>query len=166
MKKMLLLPLLLLTACSLIVEKPDVTFKDVRIAALDAKGVTIDFLVAVDNRNSFDIVLNEYQYDLRLMALPLTRGKSMNSVKFYGKTTTDFLIPVSLTYSDVTEILKRRPGLEDIPYQLNADLVINTSLGDLHVPITKAGMLTIPARYRPRNLLNKLGDFIGNRVAN
>lgn len=164
MKRLLLLPLLLMTACSLIVEKPKVNIRDVRFAALDNNGATIDFLLTVDNRNSFDITLNEYCYDLQLMAMPLARGKSTNSLIFLGNSTTDLLIPVRLNYTDVLEILKRRPGLEAIPYQLDADLVVGTSIGNLQVPVKKGGTLTIPEQYRPRNLLRKLGDLLGHRV--
>jgi LEA14-like dessication related protein len=160
MKILLFLTLLLATSCSTIVEKPTVNLKDVRFAGLDSDGVSIDFLLSVTNTNSFDIPLNGYVYDVRLMALPLARGESKDSVTFYGNSSSDMLIPVRIAYSDVVEILKRRPGLKEIPYQLNADLDVGTPLGNVKVPVRKNGNLSVPEKYRPGNLLRQLNGFL------
>jgi len=160
MKKLLLFALLLATSCSAIVEKPRVSLKEARFAGLDSEGVSIDFLLTVANPNSFDLPLNGYVYDVRLMALPLARGESRNSVTFGGKSATDMLIPVRISYSDVMEILKRRPDLKEIPYQLNAKLDVGTPVGNVKVPVSKDGVLSVPEHYRPGNLLRQLGGFL------
>jgi LEA14-like dessication related protein len=160
MKNMLFLPLLLLTACAMIVEKPKVDLSDVRFAGLDGNGVSIDFLLTVTNPNSFDIPLNGYTYTVGMMALPLARGESKDSVIFPAKTSTDMLIPVRIAYNDVLQILKRYPGLNEIPYQLTADLAVGTPVGSITVPVRKKGAVTVPEKYRPGNLFRKLGDFL------
>lgn len=160
MKTMLLFALLLATSCSMIVEKPQVNLTDVRIAGLDSEGVSIDFLLTVNNPNSFDLPLKGYVYDVRLMALPLARGESRDSVTFGGKSATEMLIPVRIAYSDVMEILKRRPGLKEIPYQLNANLDMGTPIGSFKVPVSKGGVLSVPEQYRPVNLLRQLNGLL------
>jgi LEA14-like dessication related protein len=160
MKKLLFLPLLLLTACSMIVEKPKVNLSDVRFAGLDGDGVSVDFILTVTNPNSFDLPLNGYSYTVRMMALPLAGGESKDPVIFAGKTATDVLIPVRLKYNDVLQILKRRPGLNEIPYQLTADLAVGTPIGDISVPVRKSGVVAVPEQYRPGTLLRKFGDFL------
>ena len=160
MKKLLFLALLLVTSCSMIVEKPTVNLKDVRFAGLDSDGVSIDFLLSVTNANSFDLPLNGYAYDVRLMALPLARGESKDSITFYGNSSSDMLIPVRIAYSDVVEILKRRPGLKEIPYQLNADLNVVTPVGNVKVPVRKDGTLSVPEKYRPGKLLRALDGLL------
>jgi LEA14-like dessication related protein len=160
MKKLLLLPLLLITACSMIVEKPKVNLSDVRFAGLDGNGVSIDFLLTVTNPNSFDIPLNGYTYSVGMMALPLARGESKNAVIFPGKTSTDVLIPVRIAYNDVLQILKRHPGLNEIPYQLTTDLAVGTPVGDITIPVRKSGTVTVPEKYRPGTLFRKFGDFL------
>lgn len=161
--KNLLFPFLLLictASCSTIFEKPSVGLKDVHLASLDSDGVSIDFLLAVTNPNPFDLPLTGYTYDVRLMALPLARGKSQNPVTFYGKSSTEMLIPVRIAYSDVLEILKRKPGLKEIPYQLNADLDLDTPVGTVKVPVRKDGVVSVPETYRPGNLLRKLDGLL------
>lgn len=160
MMKLLLLPLLLLTACSLIVEKPKVDLADVRFAGLDGDGISIDFLLTVTNPNSFELPLHGYSYTARIMALPLAQGTSKDSIVFPGKTSTDILIPVQIRYSDVLQILKRRPGLDAVPYQLTANLDVGTPMGEICVPVRKSGTLALPEKYRPGVLLQKFGDLL------
>ncbi len=160
MQKLLLLSLLFLTACAMTVQNPTVKIKDVRFAGLDGNGVLLDFLLDVTNANSFDLPLQGYTYDVRLMALPLVRGESKDCLSFPGKTSTDVLIPVKLSYADVMEIIKRNPRMKEIPYQLNADLSLGTPLGAITVPVRKGGTVTIPKQYQPDGLLRKFGDLL------
>jgi LEA14-like dessication related protein len=161
MRKLLLAGILLLSACTAFIDKPRVEVKDVRFAGIDGEGVSIDFLMAVTNPNSFDLTLNGYAYDLRLLALPLAKGTSEENQRFPAGTTSDALIPVRVAYTDMIEILKRRPGLESIPYQLDADLNVGAKVGSVTVPVHKVGTLTLPEKYRPKNLFDKIWDFLG-----
>ncbi len=163
MKKTLLLIIFLLSACSM-VEKPKVDLKNVRFAGLDDKGVSIDFLLSVTNPNSFDLSLDEYRYDLHLMALPLIHGSSKQQNRFPSHTSIDMVIPIRVAYNDVLEILKRRPGLETVPYQLNADLLVGTPIGSINVPVNKNGTITIPEKYRPATVLRKLNGILRDHL--
>jgi LEA14-like dessication related protein len=162
MKKLLLLSLLFLTACSMAVEKPTVKIKDVRFAGVDAKGVSLDFLLDVTNPNSFDLPLHGYTYDLSLMAVPFVRGESKESQTLYGKASTDMLIPVRISYADVLKIIRRNPGLKELPYQLNADLSLGTLFGNIAVPVRTGGTVTIPKQYQSGSLLRQFGDLLNN----
>lgn len=162
MKKLLFAVLLMLCGCSAFVEKPRVDLKEVRVAGVDGEGIDIDFLLSVTNPNSFDLTLNEYVYDLRLLALPLTHGSSQQPQRFPGRTTTDTLVIAKVPYSSLLEIIKRRPNLTSIPYQLDADLKIGTSYAEFSVPVTKSGFLDVPENYRPKNLLDRIQEFLKN----
>jgi LEA14-like dessication related protein len=168
MKKLLLLFTILLSACTAFVSKPEVTLKNVRIAGLDAEGIDLDFYLSVRNPNSFALKLNNYNYDVKIMSLPLARGNSQTPYDFYANSTTDMLIPVKIPYEGLMDILQRRPDPEAIPYQLHADLNIGAALGNMNVPVNKSGTFSIPKEYRPSNALKKLGDFLkgfGNQAA-
>jgi LEA14-like dessication related protein len=160
MKKLLLLFTLLLSACTAFVSKPEVALKNVRIAGLDAEGVDLDFYLSVRNPNSFDLKLNNYTYDVKIMSLPLAHGNSRTPYNFCANSTTDMLIPVKIPYGGLMDILKRHPDPEAIPYQLRADLNIGAALGNMNVPVNKSGTLAIPKEYHPSNALKKLGDFL------
>jgi LEA14-like dessication related protein len=163
MQKLLLLPLLFLTACAMTVQHPTVKIKDVRFAGLDGSRVSLDFLLDVNNPNSFDLPLKGYTYDVQLMALPLARGESKSCLSFPGKTSTDVLIPVKISYANLLQIIKRNPRMKEIPYQLNANLSLGTQFGAITVPVKKGGIVSIPKQYQPDGLLRKFGDLL-NRV--
>ena len=50
--------------------------------------------------------------------------------------------------------------MTSIPYQFDADLNIGTSYGDFSVPVSKTGLLDVPERYRPKNLLDRIQEFL------
>jgi LEA14-like dessication related protein len=159
MKNLLIFLLMLLSGCAFIT-KPEVTVKDVKLTGLDNGGVDLDFYLSVNNRNSFDLKMKGYSYDVRIMALPLARGASHDTYNFYAKSATDVLIPVKISFDNVIEVLKRHPNPDAIPYQLHADLTVDTTLGDMVIPTNKSGTICVPKEFRPSNMLKNIGDFL------
>ncbi|HOP39871.1 MAG TPA: LEA type 2 family protein [Geobacteraceae bacterium] len=163
MKKLLFATLIFLTACTMSVQNPTVKLKSVKLTGLDGRGASLNFLLNVTNPNSFDLSLKGYSFDVHVLGRPLTRGESDEYLTFPGKKTTEMLIPVRISYTDILEIMKRSPELQGIPYQLNADLTVDTSVGTIVVPVRKNGLVSIPEEYQPGNLLQKFGNFLNNR---
>lgn len=165
MKNLLLISILVLTACATTVQRPTVKLKDVRFADLDSKGASLNFLLTVNNPNTFDLPLQGYTYAVQVMDAPLAIGESKDGMNFPAGNGTDMLIPVRVSFNDVLEIIKRSPGLRDIPYRLKANLIMGTPIGSITVPVSKNGAVAIPKQYQPANLLQKFGDFLnkGNR---
>ncbi len=162
MKKLLILALsmLLLTACTAFVAKPDITLKDIKLVGLNQEGLDVDIYLSVYNPNSFDLHLKDYRYDLKIMSLPLARGNSRTTYDFDSKSASDLRIPVKIPYNDLIEVLKRRPNPDAVPYQLHAEMTIGSAMGSFDIPINKSGAFSIPKEYRPKNVLNRIGDFI------
>lgn len=160
MKNFLMLSLILLSGCTTLITKPEVTVKDVKLVGVDSGGIDLDFYLSVKNTNSFDLKMKGYSYDVKIMALPLAKGASIETQNFYAKSTSDLLIPVKISYNDLIEILKRRPNPDAIPYQLHADLTADTTLGDMIIPVNKSDTVSIPKEYRPSNMLKKIDDFL------
>ncbi|WP_298269805.1 LEA type 2 family protein [Geobacter sp.] len=161
MKKMLLLLFsLVLAACSLFVSEPKVKVKDLAVVGLGAEGANLEFLLAVTNPNSFPLTLRGYTYDVRVMALPLTKGGLRERVEFPAGETTDVRLPFRVAYRDLWEILKRNPTPDAIPYRLDGGLEVETPVGTSTVPVTTSGNFTVPQRFRPSGLVRGLGDIV------
>lgn len=162
MKKILLLLLLcfLFPACTLFVTEPEVKVKDLAVVGLGAEGVDLEFLLAVTNTNSFPLTLKGYTYDIRLMALPLTRGGSRERVEFPAGATTDVRLPFRVAYRDLWEIVKRTPDPDRIPYRLDGGLEVETPLGSSLVPVASNGNFKVPERYRRSGVLLGVTDFV------
>jgi len=153
MKRLVLLGFLLITGCSLLVTKPEIAVKSVNIAGVDREGVKMDFLVAVTNPNSYGLKLTGYTYNLLVADLPLAEGENHDVVEFNGNTTTDFRLPVRITFRDLLEILKRRPDPENIPYRLTAGLDLHAPFGRVVIPVDKNGTFAVPQKYRMNQFL-------------
>lgn len=147
------------TGCGLYVKQPAVDVHSLDVVSLDAGGLGMELYLTVHNPNSYDIKLLGYDYDVKVMALPLAAGSARNQVLFPAGADTDLRIPVKVSYGDLVEIFKRRPDPERIPYTLQARLDLDTPLRRVTVPVNKSGTYTLPKQYRPGAFLNRLGDF-------
>ncbi|TWJ32710.1 LEA type 2 family protein [Geobacter argillaceus] len=160
MKRILALVFLVITGCTMFVAEPTVTVQRANIINLDTRGVDLEFLLAVQNPNSYGITLNGYHYDLQVVTLPVARGGARERVEFRGKGTTDFRLPVRIEYKDLLAIMKRRPDPDKIPYRLQADLDVETPVGQLLIPIDKVDAFTVPDHYRPSFYLKEIPEFV------
>ena len=168
MKKIvyLLLLVVLLSGCTKFVSHPEVTVQDLNVVSLDPGGAVMELYLTVKNTNSFEVKLQGYSYDLKIMALPLAKGGAREEIKFPPGVETDVRIPIRITYGDLLEILKRKPDPDKIPYQITAGLDLDTPMGQLTVPVNRNGTYAIPKQYRPSSIFGKLGEFFGLRKEN
>jgi LEA14-like dessication related protein len=160
MKILLFLSMFIFSGCSVFVAKPEITLKNVKMVGLDSKDMELDFYFSVNNPNSFDLRLENYSYDVKIISLPLAQGKANTSSVFYANSATDLLIPVKIPYQNLLEIFKRNPNPDAIPYQIHAELTIGRGIGTITVPVTKSGNFAIPGELYPSYIRNKIGDFL------
>jgi len=153
-----------LAGCSLFLETPQVTVKNVNLVGLDTTGVELEFYLGVNNPNPFAVTLRGYSYDVQVMTLPVAKGGSREPVRFESRSETDMRLPVRIQYSDLVEILKRRPDPDRIPYRLNAGLELDSSMGSFLVPVEKKDTFSVPEQYRPSTAVKRLTDLF-DRIA-
>ncbi|MBJ6750416.1 LEA type 2 family protein [Geomonas anaerohicana] len=156
----LLLVVVLLSGCSKLVSAPQVTVQDLSVVSVDPTGAGMELYLRVLNTNSFDVKLQGYSYDIKIMALPLAKGGAREEINFPAHEETDVRIPVRITYADLLEILKRKPDPDRIPYQVAAGLDLETPVGQMTVPVKKNGTYAIPKKYRPAAIFGKIADFL------
>jgi LEA14-like dessication related protein len=150
-----------MAGCTSFVKQPVVTVKDLTVVSVDGRGAGMELYLGVTNPNAFDVKLLGYNYNLKVMALPLAKGDAREEVKFPSKSETDVRIPIKISFADLLEILKRKPNPDAIPYQISAALDLDTPLGKMAVPVTRNGTYAIPKQYRPSSILNRLSDLLG-----
>ena len=151
--------LMLLTGCTSLVQRPEVTVKELNVVSFDGTGLGMELYLRVKNTNSYNLKLDGYSYDLKVMALPLAKGSAREEINFPSHAETDLRIPIRISFSDLVEIMKRQPNPDSIPYQLTAGLDLETPLGEMSVPVNRTGTYSIPKQYRPSSILNKLSDL-------
>lgn len=154
MKRARLISLMLLVVsicagCTAFVKEPRISIDSTNIVGIDTSGVDFELFVAVDNPNSFDLALQGYTFDLQLMTLPFSSGGSRMKFVFPARQQSYMRLPLRVKYADLIEVIKRRPDLDKIPYQVDAGLNLDTPLGELLIPVKKTDVISIPESYRP-----------------
>ncbi|MBJ6800475.1 LEA type 2 family protein [Geomonas propionica] len=155
----LLLVIVLLSGCSKLVTAPLVTVQDLNVVSVDPSGAGMELYLRVQNTNSFDVKLQGYSYDIKIMALPLAKGGAREEINFPAHEEIDVRIPIRITFADLLEIFKRKPDPDKIPYQVAAGLDLETPVGQMTVPVKKNGTYAIPKKYRPAALFGKVADL-------
>lgn len=155
----MVLSVCVIAGCSFFLETPQVTVKNVNLVGLDTTGLELEFYLGVNNPNPFAVTLKGYSYDVQVMTLPVAKGGSRTPVRFESSSETEMRLPVRIQYSDLAEILKRRPDPDRIPYRLNAGLELDSSLGNFLVPVEKKDTFSIPEQYRPSHALKLISDM-------
>jgi LEA14-like dessication related protein len=156
----LLLLLLLFAGCSSLVRAPEVTVRDLSVVSLDGTGAGMELLLTVKNATPYDIKLLGYNYDLKVLALPLAKGGARQEITFPAGAAAELRIPVKVAFGDLLEIFKHRADPDHIPYTLSAGLNLDTPLGKLTVPVEQSGTYAVPKQYRPAAMFNRLSDFL------
>lgn len=156
----LFISFMFLSACASMVHEPKISIQKTNIVGMDTAGVDLEFYLGVTNPNSYDITLLGYTYNLNILTLPMANAGSQQNVVFASGKTTDFRFPVRLKYSDILEILKRRPDPDKIPYQILARFQIDSPVGEMTIPVDEQATFSIPAKYRPTNIFNRLQNSL------
>ncbi len=151
---------LLLTGCSPFIREPTVALKETAFVGLDTAGVDLEFNLGVTNRNSFDLSLLSYTYDLQVMSLPLSSGGRQQPLLLPADRETEIRLPVRIKFTDLLEILKRSPDPDRIPYRVTARLHVETPLGATVIPVEKEALVALPEQYRPSFYLDHLHNAL------
>lgn len=155
--------LVFLTGCSLLFTKPTVTFRELKLVDIDAKGLTLNLLLNVNNPNSYDITLDGYRFSFKILDAPLSTGEKKEIVQFPGNKATDIQVPLRVTFGNVLDIIVKRPNPTSIPYQLEAGLDIATPVGTLNFPISTSGVIAVPKDKLKGILFKGFGEAFGVR---
>jgi LEA14-like dessication related protein len=156
----LFLLIVLFSGCTSFVQAPRVVLKEAGVVGLDQTGVDIVLNLGITNPNAFALSLLGYSFELRVLSQPLFSGGMQETILFPAEKETGMRLPVRLKFADLLEIIRRTPDPDNIPYQLNGMLNLNTPLGRMDVPVEKSAVLAIPEQYRPAAYINRLRDVL------
>lgn len=150
------LALMAITGCASLVKDPYVTVRSTDVVSVDTAGFDIELLIGVENPNSFDVSLQGFTYDLQIMSVPFSSGGLQKKFLFPAGQLVDIRLPFRVHHGDLLGVIRRRPDLDRIPYNLDARLNLNTPFGDLVIPINKSDTVSIPPTYRPGTYLERI----------
>ncbi len=125
---------------SALLEEPKVGLQALKVQDPTANGVTLVFLLLVENPNPIALGVDELAYDLEVSGRALTSGKLAGGARIPPKGEAVVEIPVPVKYSDlftsVLQLLKDQAS----PYRLKGA----ARVGPFEIPFDRSGELKLP----------------------
>lgn len=139
---MLLAALTGLGACATLpenlIEKPEVTLRDVQVVGLGLNAQTFLLSFDISNPNPFPLPVNHVSYGIKLGGQRFATGKTPSEIRVPAEGATQFAISVELDLLNTAPTLLSivREGVRrEVPYELEGELGVD-------IPLTP------PVRYR------------------
>jgi len=151
-----MLALVTISGCASLVKPPHVTVLSTNVVNVDTAGFDIELVIGVENPNPFDLSLLGYTYELQIMSVPLSGGGPQLGVLFRSGQAVEVRMPFRVHHTDLLGAIKQRPDFDRIPFSVDARLNLATPLGEIVIPVSKSGTVSIPAVYRPGTYFKRM----------
>jgi len=129
--------------------EPDVDVVGAELTRTGLSGADVLFEFEVENRNGIALVLDGFNYRIRLNDRPLLDGRQDRRTEIAANTESRVSLPVTFQYDDVVKALETLDDRSDPTYELQADFQFAVPvLGTVTVPVTKKGQLSLDRLLR------------------
>lgn len=124
--------------------EPDVDVVGAELTRTGLSGADVLFEFEVENNNGIALVLDGFDYKIRLNEKPLLDGRQDRRTEIAANTQSRVNLPVTFRYDDVLRVLETLDDNDDPTYELQADFQFAVPvLGIVTVPVTKRGQLSL-----------------------
>lgn len=151
---LILIALLALAGCAgaglgNLFREPDVDVVNAELTRTGLSGADVLFEFEVENRNGVALVLDGFDYRIRLNEKPLLDGRQDRRTEIAANAQSRVNLPVTFQYDDVLRALETLNDNDDPTYELQADFQFAVPvLGTITVPVTKRGQLSLDRLLR------------------
>lgn len=151
---LILVALLALAGCAglglgTVFREPDVNVVNAELTRTGLSGADVLFEFEVENRNGVALVLDGFDYRIRLNEKPLLDGRQDQRTEIAANAQSRVNLPVTIQYDDVLKVLETLDDRGDPTYELQADFQFAVPvLGTVTVPVTKRGQLSLDRLLR------------------
>ena len=151
---LILVALLSLAGCAgaglgSVFREPDVDVVGAELTRTGLSGADVLFEFEVENNNGIALVLDGFNYKIRLNEKPLLDGRQDRRTEIAANTQSRINLPVTFQYDDVLRVLETLDDNERPSYELTADFQFAVPIiGTVTVPVTKRGQLSLDRLLR------------------
>lgn len=129
------------------VVKPELTFKDLRVKAIDFQGIDTRFVLRVQNPYPVKLKVASNDWKLKLAGEDFLDGTG-GKLDIEARQSSPVRIPVAMQWADMFRVAGSLKGKDEIPFVLRTTMGFDTPLGRVQVPLRHQG--TLPALHKPR----------------
>ena len=126
---------------------PVIKFDDFKVDNLSFSGADLNLELVVENPNSFDLIMNNFNYDLNINSKTWAKSTMNKKTKIPKKGKTVIAIPVSLKFSTMgRSVYKSFTSRKPLEYNLTGKMNLDTSLPimkNLDLPINRKGKINL-----------------------
>ena len=127
------------------IKDPTVSIAGMNISTLSAEGLTLQFVLDVDNPNPIPLNLAGFDYALMFDGKQLMAGEQRDKVNIKARDSSQVKVPVSLKFSDLSRLISGAMNKDSLGYELKtAALVDLPVIGIKKFPATKKGTFPVP----------------------
>lgn len=124
---------------------PAVSIAGMNISTLSAEGMTLQFTLDVDNPNPIPLNLAGFDYQLMLDGKQLMAGEQRDKVKIKAGGNSQVKVPVSLKFSDLSQLVSGAASKENLDYELKTAALMDLPVvGVKKIPASKKGTFPVP----------------------
>lgn len=131
--------------------EPEVDVVGAELTRTGLSGADVLFEFEIENRNGIALVLDGFNYRIRLNEKPLLNGRQDQRTEIAANAQSRVDLPVTIQYDDILRVLETLDDNDDPTYELQADFQFAVPvLGRITVPVTKRGELSLDRFLRSR----------------
>ena len=145
----------LLTSCAAIElllsppERPEVSFRDVRVTALSFDRVELEADIDIHNPNRVAVELAGFTYAFDIEASPMLSGDFDRGISIAAEESSSLSVPITLSFADIYAGVSGLADKQEVAYRIAVEPVFDVPvLGVVGVPIERSG--TLPLLRLPR----------------
>lgn len=126
------------------VEKPTLSFKDLKLAHIDLAGADLTLVYQVSNPNSAGIDVAQADYALQIEGKPLVSGKPPNGFRIAARGASDVEFPAHVQWADLVPAVEALFKQDAVKYRASGTLGLNTPIGLVSLPLEHEGTFAPP----------------------
>jgi LEA14-like dessication related protein len=145
----LLLPILLLGACSSAVRQPEVRLESMRVGGIGLRGGTLYAQVYIGNPNGFDLETRSLTYDMQVehpdsagQWVSFSQGTVDEPMRVRGNSSTVIEVPIQFRYDDLGGAVRSILDTGTFNYRVRGDVQLSQPIGRT-IPYSRTGIVSL-----------------------
>jgi LEA14-like dessication related protein len=124
-------------------EKPELQFRGIRVDSIGLDGASLEISVDVYNPNSYRLGVDRFSYDLAIEDVHWGFGSMAYPIAVEGRNSATLRLPLDVSWSRLGAAGREALRTGTVNYGVSGEMTVGTSLGNVNVPYSKAGRISI-----------------------
>jgi LEA14-like dessication related protein len=121
--------------------RPTVAVREIRVTGLSLSGVTLTFLVELENPNGFGITVTDFSYSLFLNNRAVANGAATEPISINRHSITKIALPLKTSFADIVQELQSMNGSDTMEYRIEGTVTVRSMLGRMAFPYHRTGVI-------------------------